>query len=475
MPAQGPHEAQTTFHDVPAYFSEEEWKVLKEWQKELYRNVMKEVHQALLSLGPLIVTTVFSLRTKEKQDRSPPDSQEAERIYDYAQSSMFVHDLGDEIGEHNLDPDPCNIITDPENSLIIKREEHFHLIHPPDSEGRPKRRDCFSSGEVEDPAHHEEEAGGSGADPEAGHADFTAMDMIWVKDEADVHYMEPHELETRSPKEIGDISKTKSLQMNPRRCTDCDQSFMEQSQLMLHMRVHMKEKAHTCSVCGESFHNRSSLIMHKRSHTECGAVTTTESLQMNPKKCSYCNQSFIDQSQLLIHMRIHTTENAYACGMCEKCFTDRPSLTMHRRSHTAERPYECKECDKNFTRKSNLLRHQMIHSGEKPFECLECDKHFNSVSLLRQHQRCHTGERPYQCTQCGKSFSQSSYLNQHQKIHSLERLYQCKECGKSFTQHSNLCKHQKIHTKERPYQCAECGKSFTQRANLGQHEKIHTR
>ncbi|XP_069473322.1 zinc finger protein 583-like isoform X2 [Ambystoma mexicanum] len=408
MPAQGPHEAQTTFHDVPAYFSEEEWKVLKEWQKELYRNVMKEVHQALLSLGPLIVTTVFSLRTKEKQDRSPPDSQEAERIYDYAQSSMFVHDLGDEIGEHNLDPDPCNIITDPENSLIIKREEHFHLIHPPDSEGRPKRRDCFSSGEVEDPAHHEEEAGGSGADPEAGHADFTAMDMIWVKDEADVHYMEPHELETRSPK-------------------------------------------------------------------ECGAVTTTESLQMNPKKCSYCNQSFIDQSQLLIHMRIHTTENAYACGMCEKCFTDRPSLTMHRRSHTAERPYECKECDKNFTRKSNLLRHQMIHSGEKPFECLECDKHFNSVSLLRQHQRCHTGERPYQCTQCGKSFSQSSYLNQHQKIHSLERLYQCKECGKSFTQHSNLCKHQKIHTKERPYQCAECGKSFTQRANLGQHEKIHTR
>ncbi|XP_069473323.1 zinc finger protein 583-like isoform X3 [Ambystoma mexicanum] len=405
MPAQGPHEAQTTFHDVPAYFSEEEWKVLKEWQKELYRNVMKEVHQALLSLGPLIVTTVFSLRTKEKQDRSPPDSQEAERIYG-------------------------NIITDPENSLIIKREEHFHLIHPPDSEGRPKRRDCFSSGEVEDPAHHEEEAGGSGADPEAGHADFTAMDMIWVKDEADVHYMEPHELETRSPKEIGDISKTKSLQMNPRRCTDCDQSFMEQSQLMLHMRVHMKEKAHTCSVCGESFHNRSSLIMHKRSHTG-----------ERPYTCTV-------KSPLIQNRKIHTSEKPYKCTECDKCFNSVSYLKQHQRSHTGERPYQCTECAKSYIHRSNLYNHQKIHSGVRPYRCTECDKSFTQRAHLDSHLRIHTKEKPYECTVCEKRFSHSCNLRSHQRIHTREKPYECEQCKKSFGDPSAKRRHQRIHMGE---------------------------
>ncbi|KAJ1190635.1 hypothetical protein NDU88_007373 [Pleurodeles waltl] len=62
------HEVPLTFCDVVACFSEEEWKLLQCWQKELYRSVMKEIHQALISLGPLIATSVFSLRPKDSDD-----------------------------------------------------------------------------------------------------------------------------------------------------------------------------------------------------------------------------------------------------------------------------------------------------------------------------------------------------------------------------------------------------------------------
>ncbi|KAJ1152361.1 hypothetical protein NDU88_005136 [Pleurodeles waltl] len=60
--------AQVTFHDVAANFTEEEWRLLHEWQREVYKNVMNEIHQALLSLGPVIATSVFSLRGQEKED-----------------------------------------------------------------------------------------------------------------------------------------------------------------------------------------------------------------------------------------------------------------------------------------------------------------------------------------------------------------------------------------------------------------------
>ncbi|XP_069482289.1 uncharacterized protein [Ambystoma mexicanum] len=79
MPQQDSNKASVAFCDVATYFSEEDWTRLHEWQKELYKNVMNEIHQALISLGPLIANSVVSLRTKDKEDHCPMDHEGRER------------------------------------------------------------------------------------------------------------------------------------------------------------------------------------------------------------------------------------------------------------------------------------------------------------------------------------------------------------------------------------------------------------
>nr|XP_033799899.1 uncharacterized protein LOC117360313 [Geotrypetes seraphini] len=115
-------QASVTFHDVAIYFSEKEWQLLEEWQKELYRNVIKMIHGALTSLGHIIINSGVVFRIKKEKAPylwNPCDSEGQERI---------------------KDPTSCYLSHSPDVFFRIKQEDDPNLRDFHD----PEERECIS-------------------------------------------------------------------------------------------------------------------------------------------------------------------------------------------------------------------------------------------------------------------------------------------------------------------------------------------
>ncbi|XP_075463623.1 uncharacterized protein LOC142498885 [Ascaphus truei] len=68
MSAENTCRMSVIFSDVAAHFTEEEWELLEGWQKELYRNVMKEIHGALTALGYAIANPEILFKIKLQEE-----------------------------------------------------------------------------------------------------------------------------------------------------------------------------------------------------------------------------------------------------------------------------------------------------------------------------------------------------------------------------------------------------------------------
>lgn len=345
MPEQLSDETQVASHEGSTYFSEEEWQLLQEWRNKFYKNMMKEIDHAMMSLGPLIANMVCSSRAKLTQEFCITDNQDSDDIPEYEVVSVHIKNEDDAsfLGPEDrvrlsISTTMAQDSTPPDSSVSIKEEG---VTYPIDSQD-------YSSVE----SFNSDDNGNKNG-----------------KMESSVKYNRISTLCKSTVKEFKANRGEQTAQWQ----SDC----CESTHSILHQTPYVQARE-ASNICEGRMESKQSAPSSLNSQQTNRPYNYPESEKIHPKNNSGRPP------------RTHQRTARFTCKECGKSFTTISYLRKHERFHTGERPHRCTTCGKTFSLLGGLQRHQKLHTGEKPHQCNMCGEYFSRTDVLSRHQKTHT-------------------------------------------------------------------------------------
>ncbi|XP_044860172.1 zinc finger protein 514-like isoform X1 [Mauremys mutica] len=424
LPAQGndapkqvrPAPEPVTFEEVAVYLTTEEWKELKDWQRELYQDVMKENYELVTSVGDTVEKPEIVSRLERGEEPYDPRERHVPGPHGMAGGGT----RGPEEEETRREEEPAGL--DPSEMLT----------------GRDVARVSRGSAGTGASASRSQRKGHPGQGRPVGNGQDEAL---WGERQARDC---PASAEPQSngaperprpvPENQGGRVGTGAVPPTPTAEGLCVGSIGQGGKPTAEPAAPGGGGPHKCGECGKGFGSQASLARHRRQHAGAGAFP-----------CSQCGKAFSNKANLLRHLKLHSGEKPYGCAECGRRFRTKQTFLSHQRVHTGEKPFACRQCGRSFTRKENLVRHQETHVHKEPHTCPECGKSFLHEGSLLLHRRAHSGARPFPCAHCSKSFNWKTNLTTHLRSHAGEQPSACHQGGQRFGDRGDLLRHQRAH------------------------------
>ncbi|KAM9303999.1 zinc finger protein 783-like [Morus bassanus] len=429
------------FESDAAYFSAHEWENLAEWQRELYKNMLRGKNESLISLDYAISKP--GVLSWLQRGEAPCNGDQAASRETPAEPAEFLLFRLDANSQDSREGAQC-----PTGHESL--EGRTMLTAPGPDYGMPEPR--FAGIVKQEEELCAEERGAS------EDAEFTELSVVpadevitfkieQLDSEECPQSSEPPATLSRESEELVFQGPSEALPFNSQYSSPVQQGNQSMSRLVP-------------SPPGEE------------GLSECNIVTFYGQTCPNkrPHSCTACGKGFCLKKMLTTHRESHSTQCSGEHAGDDEGFLHQ----QHQRSHVEGRTHVATE---RFKQNQNAKAHAGVPATEKAYSNPRCVKSVNTTSSCKPSQREHPRGRPYKCDKCQEYFSQKKTLIIHRRMHSGRSggVLWCSYCGKTFSHPSNLIRHQRIHTGERPYQCNECPKRFTQKQHLVQHEKIHLR
>lgn len=297
-------------------------------------------------------------------------------------------------------------------------------------------------------------------------------------------------------------------------CRTCCKCFTQSNELSLHERMHSFDKPFRCQQCDETFMSQSSLSVHLQRVHEFSIGRQVH--------CPLCDYSFCKQSDLNAHIYVHgddTPMMPFECPDCAELFDGLELFIEHMGLHekTCEEPVIREEpttkiannevsepvhsadesdnfvdnsiVDDTFDDPSDGIENNLMKMGVTvSYTCPICQQMYDDITEFNAH--CETHETPAEASDSIKpqpkpmegmlkpnrpKTTRVAVSLKWQENDNKVRNFSCEKCNRSFTMASTLSLHlRRTHLGIKPYKCQVCEHCFAQSSDLIKHMRKHT-